>query len=411
MESYIRGLNPEVAIDNNPHSGLSGNNTMWDQGVDYPKLLSHTDYVFTEEGNEASVNEEGVLISKIRTYKMAQTLNNKIFTYTTGSKLQMAEGITYNRQGMGLGYGILGGDELPEDQKSYIKFFHKNFDYYRNILTVSDVAVLHSHATMAFNNDRPYQSTFLFEQALIQEKIPFDVIFDDNLKDLSKYKVLVLPDQECLSDEKLDLIRSFVNRGGGLVATEHTSLYTEWRQRKREFGLNDLFQLTAPVWHGTRSPEDILSIPVQKKQVGKGRVVYIPEVKPAIPKPTTLAMTSQYWKLPVNLKELIESVQWVAGNSLSVNIEAPLTVTMELTQKEDKSALILHLVNFDSKPQPLKNIKVDVQVPEGKKVTKITVLTPDGRVNDNLQFKENGKRIVYTVPQLSIYDLVVMKLE
>jgi len=31
--------------DNNPHSGLSGNNSMWDQGLDYPRLLTHTDYV------------------------------------------------------------------------------------------------------------------------------------------------------------------------------------------------------------------------------------------------------------------------------------------------------------------------------------------------------------------------------
>ncbi|GAF98706.1 unnamed protein product, partial [marine sediment metagenome] len=82
MESFIRGLNPEVAVENNPSSGLSGNNTIWNQGVDYPRLLSHTDIVWTEEGNEATVTEEGILISKIRTYKMASTLNNKIFTYT-----------------------------------------------------------------------------------------------------------------------------------------------------------------------------------------------------------------------------------------------------------------------------------------------------------------------------------------
>ena len=410
MEKFIRNLNPEVAIDNNPHSGLSGNNSMWDQGVDYPRLLTHTDYVFTEEGNEAGVNDEEILISKIRTYKMARILNNKIFTYTTGSKIQMAEAMTYNRQGMGLGYGLLAGNGLPEDQLNYVRFFHNNFDYYRGINTVSDVAVLHSYSTMAFNNDRPYQSTFLFEQALIQEKIPFDVIFDDHLKELSKYKVLVLADQECLSDEKLDLIRNFVNRGGGLVATEHTSLYTEWRQRKKEFGLNDLLQVAAPEWHGTRVPEDILTIPVQKRETGNGRVVYIPEVIPSVPKPPAVAMTSRYWKLPVNWKELVESVRWASGNDLSVNIEAPLTVTMELTQKEDNSALILHLVNFDSKNPSVKNINVDIQVPEGKKVTNVTILTPDGRSDESLKFKENGKRISFTVSQLSVYDIAVLKL-
>ncbi len=323
----------------------------------------------------------------------------------------MAESMVYNRQ-VGMVGGLLAGNELPEGQRNYIKFFHQNFDYYHDIHSVADVAVLLSYATMAFNNDRPYQSTFLFEQALIQEKIPFDIIFDDNLKDLSKYKVLVLADQECLSDEKLDLIRKLCQSGAAdLVATEHTSLYTEWRQRKREFGLNDLLQVTAPEWHGTRVPEDILSVPVQKREVGKGKVVYIPEVIPSVPKPPAVAMTSRYWKLPVNWKELIESVRWASGNDLSVNIEAPLTVTMELNQKEDRSALILHLVNFDSKNPSVKNINVDIQVPEGKKVTNVTILTPDGRDDEILKFKEKGNRIEFTVSQLSVYNLVVVKLE
>lgn len=420
LRRYIRGLNPEVAIVNNPHSGLSGSNTIWEQGVDYPKLLSQTDFIWTEEGNKAGVNNEGVLISKIRTFKMARTLNNRVFTYTFDNRLEMAESMAYNRQGMGMvgglremvdGGRLKGNYELPVEQINYIKFFHKNFDYYRDVDNIADVAVLHSFETMAYNNDRPYQSTYLYEQVLIQNKIPFDIIFDDNLKDLSRYKVLVLGDQECLSDEKLDMIRTFVNQGGGLVATEHTSLYTGWRQRRGDFGLKDVFKVSAPEWHGRSSTEDILNLPIQKNQAGKGRVVYIPEVQPSFPKPPSVAMTSRYWKLPVNWKKLVESVQWASGNSLSLNIEAPLSVTIELSEKKDKSALILHLVNFDSKSPSVKNIKVEVQVPEGKKVSHVTVLTPDSRTDDILRFKESGTQAFFTVPNLSIYNMVVIKLE
>lgn len=409
VERHIRGLNPEVAIAINPHTGLSGRNTMWEQGVDYPMLLAHTDMSLTEEGIyvESSLTEEGILNSKIRTYKMDRTLNNRIFTYTWGSKLLMAESMAYT-QGMGeVGYG-LSADKLSDDKRNYIKFYQKNFDNYRDMVNIADVAVLHSYATMAFNYDLPYQSTFLFEQTLIQDKIPFDIIFDDNLKDLSKYKVLVLANQECLSDEKLDLIRNFVNKGGGLVATENTSLYTEWRQKKNNFGLSDLFQVAAP--QGRKSSA-LPEVPVTRNQVGKGRVVYIPAIKPSVPKPTAVAMTCQYWKLPINWEELIGSVEWASGNNLSLNVKAPLTVTMELTQKKDKSALILHLVNFDAKNPSVKNIKVEVLVPEGKKLTQITMLTPDGREDEVLPFKENGNHAVFTVPELLIYDMIVMKLE
>ena len=104
--------------------------------------------------------------------------------------------------------------------------------------SAADVAVLHSYASLAYNNDRPYQSTWLFEQALIQSQIPFDIIFDEHLKDLSKYRVLVLADQECLDEKQCDLIRRFVQGGGGLVATEFTSLFTDRHVRRRDFELS-----------------------------------------------------------------------------------------------------------------------------------------------------------------------------
>ena len=63
-----------------------------------------------------------------------------------------------------------------------------NFKDYRDVDNIADIAVLQNHASMAFNNDLPWQSAMLMEQVLIQAKIPFDIIFDDNLKDLDRYK-------------------------------------------------------------------------------------------------------------------------------------------------------------------------------------------------------------------------------
>ena len=412
MELFIRGLNHEVAVENNPHSGLSGKNTIWQQGVDYPRLLSHTDIVWTEEGNEATVNEAGILVSKIRTYKMASILKNKIFTYTSGSKLLMAEAMAYNRQCLGMVGGLLAGYQPPEWLKNYLTFYHKNFDYYRDIKNIADVAVLHSFSTMAFNNDRPYQSTYLFEQALIQAKIPFDIIFDDHLNDLSKYKVLVLADQECLNNEKLDLIKKFVESGGGLIATEHTSLYTEWRQRKDEFGLKDLFQVKAGEWDGSGLSEKPLKIATLKNQFGKGRVIYIPEVKPAIEKPPAVDMASRYWKLPVNWKELVEAVKWAAHNELSIEVDAPLTVTIELMGKINNSTLLLHLVNYETaRISSVRNIGVSIKIPDEKKVTQVSLFSPDREKDQSLDFSVSKGRIIFSVPQLETYDLVVVYLE
>jgi hypothetical protein len=425
MAQFIRGMNPNVVISTNPHSGISGRNTVWDQGVDYPGLLPYMDIVWTEEGNEAGVTPEGILVSKIRTYKMATVLNRRVLTYTAeispagtlvsgkaGGKLQMAESMAYNRQSLGMVGDVLAGYSLPEDQRKYIKFFVEHFEDFRDVDNVADVAVLHSHSSLGFNPDRPWQSAMLFEQVLIQTKVPFDIIFDQNLKDLSKYRVLVLPDQECLNDEQLDLSRRFVNQGGGLVATEHSSLYTEWRQRRRDFGLKDLLKVDAPPWHGADEPEELLHTGPVRNLVGRGRVVYVPEVKPATAKPPTAPMTSEYWKLPVNWEELASAVSWAAGDHLSLEVKAPLTVTAELLEQKKSNRLLVHLLNYDVQRSPIvRNIEIILKIPDGRRVEEISLLSPDEEQAQPRTYVVRDKGIVVNVPHLRTYSLILVRLQ
>jgi hypothetical protein len=415
MEGVLRELNPEVAIESNPHSGLSGQNTVWDQGVDYPRLVSHLDAVFTEEGDDAGVTNDGILVSRIRSFKMATTLHNTLFDMTGGEEgntLEMAEALAFNRQCIGDLGDVLGPHGVPEDEQAYIRFFQRNFDHYRGVDNIADVAVLHSYATLAFNNDRPAVSTMLFEQVLIQSKVPFDIIFDQNLKDLSKYRVLVLPDQEALNDDKLDLVRKFVAQGGGLVATEHTSLYTEWRQRRPDFGLKDLLKVAAPPWAGPSALERLLKIAPVRNQIGQGRVVYLPEIKPTIEKPPAVAMSSQYWKLPVNWKELIDAVKWAAGGRLSLEVNAPRTVAAELTEKKSENELLVHLVNYQMARVPrIRNVLVTLQIPAARKLRQLTLVSPDESAPLSPHYTVKNQRLTFTVPQLETYTLAVIKLE
>jgi len=155
----------------------------------------------------------------------------------------------------------------------------------------------------------------------------------------------------------------------------------------------------------------VLNIPVIRNRIDGGRVVYIPEVKPAIKKPPASAMTSRYWKLPLNWRELVESVKWAAGNKLSIEVNAPLTVTVEITKKLDKSGLMLHLINYDVSRNPLiRNIGVNLTIHDGKKVEQIIVLSPDNEKIKFIEYNLTEERVVFQVPQLEIYDLVVIKL-
>lgn len=395
LARYIRNLNPEVAVECNPH-GITGVNRAWESSVDFQRLLAHTDVFCCEDRNPASITEEGILISNIRSYKMGRTMNNVVFNQTGNTPIMVPEAMAFNQVCLGT---------PGKAQKKYVEFFLDNFEHYRETENVADVAILRSFPSMAYNNYTTHQSTILFEQVLIQAKIPFDIIFDNNLKDLSKYSVLVLANQESLRDEQLDLIRNFVEQGGGLVATEGSSLYNEWRRRRQSFGLKELFNVEQPPENTSAAAK---SEPV-RNHYGQGRVVYIPVIKPSINRQPSAPMINRYWKLPANWKELVESVKWASGDDLSIEVNAPLTVTMELTKQKDK--LMVHLVNFDVERRPLvKYIKISLKMPDERKVERVSVLSPDEEKSRTVTYTVKNRRILFTVPRLETYNLVVIKL-
>jgi Beta-galactosidase trimerisation domain len=85
--------------------------------------------------------------------------------------------------------------------------------------------------------------TLGFYQAMIEARIPFEMVHDELLDAdrLAAFQILILPNIAALSDRQCGQIRDFVRRGGGLVATYETSLYDEHCTKRANFGLSDLF--------------------------------------------------------------------------------------------------------------------------------------------------------------------------
>lgn len=401
MRKYIKSLNQEVVVEHNPH-GVTGHNTAWLRGIDWPRTLASTEIFWSEGEREPGFGKDSILVNKIRSYKVGRTLGNMCFTVTGTNKLRMAESMAYNQHCLGYIGGVL--SVFNEEQLRYIKFFISNFDYYRNKMSVADVAILRTFPTMAYGDYDIQYSTILFEQTLIQSKIPFDIIFENNLNDLSKYSVLVLANQICLSDEQIDIIRNFVNNGGGLVLTENTSLYTEWMRKRQKPGLSDILFDNKPIekkqWNQ-----------VIKKEYSKGRVVYIPEIIPSINRPQNAAVTSEFWKLPKNFNILVDGIKWATGKGLSLETDAPIYVTAELTQNHDQSEFLLHLINYKTEAkQAVKGIQVSLKIPESKQIKECILISPDKDGSESIPYIIKDGRMILKIPNLEIYDLLTIKL-
>ncbi|MEI6913621.1 MAG: hypothetical protein WCL39_00655 [Armatimonadota bacterium] len=80
-------------------------------------------------------------------------------------------------------------------------------------------------------------------RATMEEHLPTLVVNDWNLTldFLKPYKVLVLPNTACISEQQAAVIRQYVKNGGGLVASVDASLFDEMGNPRKDFLLSDVF--------------------------------------------------------------------------------------------------------------------------------------------------------------------------
>ena len=76
---------------------------------------------------------------------------------------------------------------------------------------------------------------------LQQEHLSTDILTRRDLKRLSEYPVIYLPNTVCMSDEEVSAFREYVRTGGTLVASYRASLCDEWHESRGNFALSDVF--------------------------------------------------------------------------------------------------------------------------------------------------------------------------
>ncbi len=411
MATLISSLNPEVVVEIN-FGGVVGDNNPWTRGTDNSRLLKYTQVFWDEEDKKPGYLSDGRLITSIRTYKMARTYKNVALTYTSVSETAIGECLGFNQT-----IGYAGVNPISSEMLKYISFYRKNRELYIGTTDVASVAVFRSYPSITYHNSRAGLSAILVEQALIQAKIPFHLIFDEHLHDLSPAtcKVLILPDSECLSDEQLASIRRFVEAGGGLIATEQTGLYDQWRRLRVKPGLQGLVDNQAPA---AAYQENVSAAPIAagapaRKELGQGRVVYFPGIEfdgPLPPAQPYFRIGPAFWKRPKNWKELVDAVSWAARGDVPLQVQGPDFLTANLVEQPDKRRRLVHLVNYNTGNVPsIENIEVTCALPEGKSASAATLYLADSDTGNKINFRMQGSKVVFTVPKVNAYGMVAVR--
>ncbi len=81
-----------------------------------------------------------------------------------------------------------------------------------------------------------------FYQALVEAKLPFEMLSDQAMTDalLDRFKVIILANSTCLSDEQVRQLEAYVARGGSLVAAHETSTRTAENKPRNDLALGKL---------------------------------------------------------------------------------------------------------------------------------------------------------------------------
>ncbi len=359
MGRFARTLRSDILIECNP----GGPGERIRPPVDHGRLLGGGE-AFWDEGRAPGYSD-GKLRTRIPTYKVARRMDNIAFAYST-TPLEMAESMAFNRDCLGcicwFEYARLaarpGSDEpVSEALAPFIHFFHNRRDLLREAEVIADVAVLRSFPSQVFGGSDCAALTSRVEEALIENRMCFQIIYDQHLGELERYKTLVLAGCTAMSERQIEQIRQYVRLGGRVCIIGPAATCDEWMRPRQKPALDDL-----PAAGMTRIGGD---------------------------------------------GDILNAVRKACGNELTLSVQAEAGLCTELTEQPGRH--MVHLVNY--RPDPAKDIKINLHLPAGSHAATVTLASPQRRTDLELTFSEQAGAVTFTVPGVSVYEIAVVKMK
>ncbi|OHB79843.1 MAG: hypothetical protein A2W31_18640 [Planctomycetes bacterium RBG_16_64_10] len=360
MCRYARSLKKDILVECNP-GGIHGR---MESPIDHGRLLQGGE-AFWDEGPRPGYHA-GQLRTRIRTYKVARRMGNMAFAYAT-NPLEMAESMAFNRDCLGcicwFEYNEIvqqpGSDQpLVDAIEPFVRFFHQRRDLLRDAQVIADVAVLRSFPSQLFADPEYAKQTVDAEDALIQGRVPFQIIYDHQLDDLARYQVLVLAGCVALADRHLELIRAFARSGGRVCSVGPVGSHDPWLQPRNQ--------------------------------------------------PVVVAEVAQRHQIIPDPHSVVAAVQALCGDQRSVSIEAPDGVCMELTAQPGRR--LVHLVNYRV-DQPAAGVAVRLRLPSGQTAKRVTLASPSRGADREVAFQQQNGSVAFTVPSVGVYEVAVVAFE
>ena len=352
----------------------------------------------------------------------------------------------------------------------------RNERYLLNERPLARVAVVYSQQTAAFYGGeqaraRVEDHTLGFYQALVEARIPFEMVHDRLLDHVEPFRTLILPNIAALSEAQCAQLGAFVKRGGSLVATYETSLYDEWGVRRKDFGLASLVGASFDGRVDERMQNSYLTIekdpatgrfhPLLRGLEDAPRIVngvrrvhtrahqkpsYSPltviptypdlpmeEVYPRVPKTDIPAVHLQeigrgrvvyfpwdidrtYWEVlcPDHSKLLRNAVLWATNEDPPLEVTGPGVLDVSIwLQKNSLTAHLVNLTNPMMMKGPIREIipvgaqKVRIRIPPSRRLRTVQLLVAGVQPRHRVK----GDAITLEVPSIALHEVIAVDLD
>jgi hypothetical protein len=288
----------------------------------------------------------------------------------------------------------------------FIAFRTAHADLFEGARSANDVALVEPIRSRANNCVDPYMGELLALNGLLAGRVPFDLLGDRDPSACKRYRALVVPEAECMSDEHAAQLVDYVRGGGGLVVTGLTSMYDEWYRARPEPALAPL--LRRAKGYGPLRQMDEKT--VLRGALGKGRFAYLRRLMTGTPF-RGYEMTvdgpnlrPEVWRVPTNQRALLANLRWVLRGRSDVAVKGPAGLAAEARQTAD-GRLAVHLVNYRV-DRSAPGVSVDLP---GKTVKSAALWSPWNKRAKKLSVTTRGGRDCVVVGPVKRYAVVEVK--
>ena len=144
-----------------------------------------------------------------------------------------------------VGYPYMAGTVDLNLRTKLFNWIKENEEFYYNeeITPYTEVALFYSFPSLKYYGLVSYENPYELlgtAMLLLENKIPFEVITDDKIEDLQKYRIIFLPSVFSLSDIEIKAIKEFVKNGGTVVMSGRAGLFNEKGERREKFPFNEI---------------------------------------------------------------------------------------------------------------------------------------------------------------------------